>query len=711
MEGSPVKKWLLAILIAFAMVAPTVVVPTAVLAATQSYNPRFLDSGGNPVVGATVTIWNLSDPHDAGHILATSTTDGLGYVFPGFTLTIGNAYYFETNSSSLPNGQFTAPSPQTVIVLPINGGVFLDTSGTAQTKAGVLTLTAGVTLGTPLTVPNGGTGLSAFTANRCVRTPTTTTMASAAGDCITSVTAGTGITATGTATAPILGLTTPVAVSIGGTGATAVTANRCVRSASTTAYASAAGDCVTGVTAGSGNIVIGGTATAPTVDLAAGPTVTALTVSGLPSGRCVQTTTGGLLTTTGTACLGGISTITGATPITATTIAGATTVGCASCVTLTPATAQSGTINVSGAIGTAGGVALNATATNTITSSTSGSAPAFVMNAAGGTTGQLLELSLGGTPSVFFDNDGTLEVQAIKMFSTTGLQLSNSGSNAITSNSTGANDAFQFNANNVSAPTGSLAAFKVAGTNKVTISPAGVINSAALTASSSLCTDGSKNITTSGCSGGAVSSVSAGNANLVITPTTGAVVATLAATPSINSAILTPAAQPTASAVYISNDNAATNGMSLNVPISSTNAYRFLVGGSSKGTISSTGLATFGGGLSANTGTVIAASDGTTPAHLPPCYTAAGADCGTTAHIALTNCTITAAASTCSAGLAGAAIYTSATSFACSVTFDNAFAPTTLGYNTFHTTSSVVFVHTTAAVSANTVAYFLCVGN
>lgn len=355
--------------------------------------------------------------------------------------------------------------------------------------------------------------------------------------------------------------------------------------------------CVTGVT-GTGNAIVTGTTT-PVVSVTAAPTFNNVTISNtttlsaLASG-CLQVNGSGVVSTTACGGAGGVSAVTGTAPIVS---SGGTTpaISCATCVTLNPGSPQTGAISNTGNLSTGGGtLALTATGTNSITSGTTGTAPSFVMNATGGTTGQILELSVAGTPAVFFDHDGTVELQKIIMFNPTGLAMVNSASaNSITSNTTGSNTAFVFNAVNGSAPTG-LVSFQVGGTSKATISP--------------------------------------------------------------------------------------------------------------------TGLGTFGGGVSANTGTVIGASDGTTPAHLPPCYTSAGADCGATTHIALTNCTISSGTGTCSAGLAGAAVFSSATSFACAVTFDNNIAPHSLGYQTFHTTSSVVWVQLTANSTNTTVAYFVCTG-
>lgn len=116
--------------------------------------------------------------------------------------------------------------------------------------AGKLNTSAAPSFGAPLGVSSGGTGLSAFTANTCLHATGTTTIASASVDCITSATAPLVLTGS------VLSLGT-VPVSNGGTNLTTLAGGKCLRSASSTAVAEAAGDCVTAVT-GSGPIVSGG---------------------------------------------------------------------------------------------------------------------------------------------------------------------------------------------------------------------------------------------------------------------------------------------------------------------------------------------------------------------------------------------------------------------------------------------------------------------
>lgn len=56
-----------------------------------------------------------------------------------------------------------------------------------------------------LDTANGGTGANSFTSGRCVRSSSATVFASAAGDCVTGLTAGTGITV-GSGTTPSVGI-------------------------------------------------------------------------------------------------------------------------------------------------------------------------------------------------------------------------------------------------------------------------------------------------------------------------------------------------------------------------------------------------------------------------------------------------------------------------------------------------------------------------
>ncbi len=146
-----------------------------------------------------------------------------------------------------------------------------------------------------------GATLTGLTASSCVRTNSSKALASASGDCVYSVTANSSnIVVGGTSTAPTIDLgSTP---SITGLTLSGLTASTCLRANSSKALASASGDCVYSVTANSSNIVVGGTSTAPTIDLASSPSITGITLSGLTASRCVATNSSSALTSAGTNC-------------------------------------------------------------------------------------------------------------------------------------------------------------------------------------------------------------------------------------------------------------------------------------------------------------------------------------------------------------------------------------------------------------------------
>ncbi len=146
-----------------------------------------------------------------------------------------------------------------------------------------------------------GLTLSGLTASTCLRANSSKALASASGDCVYSVTANSSnIVVGGTSTAPTIDLgSTP---SITGLTLSGLTASTCLRANSSKALASASGDCVYSVTANSSNIVVGGTSTAPTIDLASSPSITGITLSGLTASRCVATNSSSALTSAGTNC-------------------------------------------------------------------------------------------------------------------------------------------------------------------------------------------------------------------------------------------------------------------------------------------------------------------------------------------------------------------------------------------------------------------------
>jgi hypothetical protein len=77
----------------------------------------------------------------------------------------------------------------------------VDTAGTALSLSGTK-----LSLTTPLITAYGGTNKASWTSGECVRSSSATQLANAAGDCVTSVTAGNGITSTG-GTTPAVSVT------------------------------------------------------------------------------------------------------------------------------------------------------------------------------------------------------------------------------------------------------------------------------------------------------------------------------------------------------------------------------------------------------------------------------------------------------------------------------------------------------------------------
>lgn len=292
---------------------------------------------------------------------------------------------------------------------------------------------------------------------------------------ITGVTAGTGLTGGGTSGTVTVALVTPVATANGGTGASSYTTTRCLRTSSATVFASASGDCVTSVTAGNASITIGGTATAPTVAIAAP----------------VSVANGGT---------------------------GATTLAASPFVVLSPGSQQTGTINVSGAIQSGSGLVLPVAGTigNSVASlnqlffGTTNQTMYFELNSTlssasqlsddgtsvNGVAGTLINLGVNGVGTfVAADRTGNVgiagalnavgvSVGGALSTATTGafsgtitdsnatpLAFSGTGNNTITSASTGANNAFVLN--NTGAVSGNVFLVQSAGVSDLAISGSG----------------------------------------------------------------------------------------------------------------------------------------------------------------------------------------------------------------------------------------------
>lgn len=132
----------------------------------------------------------------------------------------------------------------------------------------------------------------------------------------------------------------------------------------------------------------------------------------------------------------------------------------------------------------------------------------------------------------------------------------------------------------------------------------------------------------------------------------------------------TPAATPTANAVWLQNDNGGTNGLVINIPSASTNGIQFEAAGVRVGQMTADGL--FYGTPHSQT----------TPAPMAPTYTHAGAAVANTLHtvqdtfqptisggncVPTTNIGTYCNLSSSTVTLTNAAVFTSATSYVCSV--------------------------------------------
>lgn len=385
--------------------------------------------------------------------------------------------------------------PQNTAVVHLNGSDTgaIQVSGTITGSQFISTVSTGtppLVVTSTTVVPNLNIGGNAATA---------TTLA---GCCLSIALGGNG-----TAT-PTLTSSDPNIVVGGGWGAkvlsmlyplvaTNLTINRCVRDNSSQALVSAAGDCVTSVTTSDANIVIGGTGTAPTVALNVNPTFNSITSTtsvqgasvkdtGLTASDCVRATTGGVLASATSDC---ISSVTTSLPIVASISGSVLSVTCPTCASTLGLT--------------------------TIASGSSGNIS--VVNG----TGPIATVDLIASPTI----TGTFTSS-----NATGLALTGTGSNTISSNATGANDAFVYNATNASSPTGNLANWELIGVSKAVITVAGGfvgtnVTDSALTATD--CVQASTGGLLATLSGGCIISVSAGS-NIAASTTSGAVTVSLA---------------------------------------------------------------------------------------------------------------------------------------------------------------------------------------
>ncbi len=186
-------------------------------------------TGANPIINLTVPVAIANGGTNA---TSMATTDGTVY-FDGtrlVTTATGTSGWVLTSA-----GAGVAPA---YAVLPTS--VASITAGTGISVTGTATVPI-VSLTVPVAIANGGTNATSmattdgtvyYDGTRLVTTATGTTgqmlTSNGAGvaptyqNGVTSITAGTGISVTGTALVPIVGLTVPVAIANGGTNATSM---------------------------------------------------------------------------------------------------------------------------------------------------------------------------------------------------------------------------------------------------------------------------------------------------------------------------------------------------------------------------------------------------------------------------------------------------------------------------------------------------------
>lgn len=314
-------------------------------------------------------------------------------------------------------------------------------------------------------------------------------------------------------------------------------------------------------------------------------------------------------------------------------------------------------------------LAFSNTGAVTITSAATGANTAFKLNASGSApTSDLVDFQLGGTTKSSVLNGGGFSTTAA-----TGLVLAGTTSNTITSAATGATDGYIFN--NTGAASTALAIFQNNGATKFTISPtglgtftAGIVVGGPLTTVTSISMSG--NITTSsnatnavtlsGASAGVAATANAATTMLLGSDTTGA------------------------------HDAFAANASNATPPTG--NLFDFQVGGATKAFVSP------GGGYFG-----IGSATQTVLSSIPPLYSQTGTQLAN-AHSAFTACTFTTGATSCSATLTGTGnTFTSASTYACSVS-GNANGSTTTGtltgmFNVISSGTVVVLGETGLAVS------------
>jgi hypothetical protein len=476
---------------------------------------------GSPSINGGTTTGQLNFGSDATASLQRTGTNAFQFV-SGSNPTVTSAGGFLAGSSTYGptsasvNGGLTATSVTASglssgnCVQVTTGGLLATTSGPCLTGSGIIAisatgnLTASTVSGTTtIGIVNAPTFSGAVTASQINASGaglTSGTVPNAA--LVTAPVTSIGVSAplgTSGGTTPTLSIVTNPAFS-GTPTASGFTASGPLIAGSATAFVPTLGDLSASEGASSGALYLGGTTSKCKIDfgLTTGSTLTSgcnttvvgtitgttLVGTGLTPGDCVQVTTGGQLTNTGSACgsATSVTAVNGGGPVTASTVSGTVTLGCPTCVVgltagsnvtvgsgtspsvaLVNSPAVSGSLGVDGNAAPAHGVAAGTGSTAaTFTSGVSGSASnSFVLTAANCGTVNLVEFVNGSTAEDQFGCNGTLQVGSSTYGPTSasvngaiGVDSNSAGSSGITGGVAGTNPFNLTAASNTSATEG-----------------------------------------------------------------------------------------------------------------------------------------------------------------------------------------------------------------------------------------------------------------
>jgi hypothetical protein len=427
---------------------------------------------GAPSINGTSTTGQLNFGSDATASLQRTGTNAFQFisgsnptVTAGGGFLAGSSTYGPTSASV--NGGLSATSVTASGLSCGNwlhettGGLLSTTSGPCLTGTGIIAvnatgnLTASTVSGTTtIGIVNAPTFSGAVTASQINAsgaglTPGTVPNNALVTTPVTSVGASAPLGTSG-GTTPTISVNTNPAFS-GTPTASGFTATGPVIAGSATAFVPSLGDLSASEGVSKGQLVLGGTTsdckldygitTASTDTIDCNTTVlgtltgTTLVGTGLTPGDCVQVTTGGALTNTGSACgsATSVTAVNGGGPVTASTVSGTVTLGCPTCVVgltagsnvtigsgtspsvaLVNSPAVSGSLGVDGNAAPAHGIAAGTGSTAaTFTSGVSGSASnSFVLTAANCGTVNLVEFVNSSTAEDQFGCNGTLQIGA-----------------------------------------------------------------------------------------------------------------------------------------------------------------------------------------------------------------------------------------------------------------------------------------------------------